>query len=51
MKFDKKKAAALAAAVLTAIAGVLTQCPDDAPAPRQGTTVASPDAGADTLTH
>ena len=44
MKFDKKKTAALAAAVLTALAGVLSQCPDDAPALRQGTTVGA-DAG------
>lgn len=50
MKFDKKKTAALAAAVLTALAGVLTQCPDDAPPARQGTTT-SADAGVDGLTH
>jgi hypothetical protein len=40
----KKQMAALAAAVLTAAAGLLTQCPDE-PAPRQGTTVGA-DAGA-----
>lgn len=45
MKFDKKKSAALVAAILTAIAGVLTQCPDEPAAPRTGVTV-GPDAGA-----
>lgn len=39
----KKQIAAAIAAVLTAIAGLLSQCPDDA-APRQGVTVGA-DAG------
>lgn len=33
MNLSKKALAAMAATVLTAVAGVLTQCPDDAAAP------------------
>jgi hypothetical protein len=48
---SKKQIAALAAVVLTTIAGTLSQCKDESPivAPRTGSTVV--DAGPDTVGH
>lgn len=43
MKPTKKQIALAVAALLTAVAGVLSRCPDD-PAPREGVTVGA-DAG------